>query len=84
MRGYDLRGQKLEARRPLVEVAHRAVGDEPARAQADVDRGLHLAPESAGTRSVFVEILDHHDGWLGTRVDVPVVVVLQGTLLGSR
>ena len=41
------RGQKLETRRPLVEVAHRAIGDESARAQTDVNRRLHFAPERA-------------------------------------
>ena len=83
MRGDDVGGEKLEAGRPLIDVAHRAVGDESACAEPDVNRRLHLAPEGTGAGVVFVEILDHHDRRFWSRVDISVVVVLQGALLGG-
>src|SRR4030095_9533849 len=46
----------------------------------DVHRRLDFAPEGAVAGILAIEILDHDDRRLRTRVDVAVVVVLQRTL----
>ena len=75
VRRSDAAGQKLESGRPLIDVAHRAVGDEPERTQPAVDGRLHLAPERAVACIGAVEILDQHERWLAAGVDVAIVVV---------
>ena len=79
----DLRGEELEAGRPLIEVAHRSIREQSAGAEPDVDRRLDFAPERADAR-VDVEVLDHDERRLGAGIDGTVIVVANPALFGGR
>src|SRR6478735_3672867 len=59
MRRTDRAGERLKARRPLRDVADRAVGDDAKATERLVHVALHLAPERAVTDIGAVEILDY-------------------------
>src|SRR5438132_11100532 len=61
VRSYDMSREKLKTRRPLVEIADRAIGDQSERAQPDVNGRLHFSPKCAAARIAAVEILDDDD-----------------------
>ena len=82
MRRPDHRREELEAGRPDVDVAHRAVGDHAERTQAEVNRRLDFAPERAVPGVGPVEILDQHQRRFGAVVDVAIIVVPQIARLG--
>ena len=73
MARHDGAGQRLEARRPLVDVADGAVGDDAEAAEPLVHGAHHLAPEGAEADLGAVEVLDHHDAGRGLAGDVLVV-----------
>jgi hypothetical protein len=64
VRGYDRGRQHLEARGDHRDIADRAIGDDPERAQCLVHVRLHLAPEGAEACMLAVEIMHDHDGRL--------------------
>jgi hypothetical protein len=57
MTRHDGAGQRLEARRPLVDVADAAVGDDAEQPEALVHGALHLAPEGAEADIGAIEVL---------------------------
>src|SRR6202022_2185401 len=82
-------GAELEAERAhLVQIAHRAVGDDAHTTQCAVNVGLHLAPLGALTPRV-VEVVDHdHVGRRDAEHEVPPAVgagpvALDGARLGA-
>ena len=73
MRRPDRAGQRLEARRPLRDVADRAVGDDAEAAERLVHVALHLAPERAVADIGAVDILDHGDARTEAGADIFVI-----------
>src|SRR5438128_7339872 len=73
MRIRDVSREKLKPRRPLVEIANRAIGDQSQRAQADVNGRLDFAPKCAATRISAVKILDDDDRRFASSVDMAVI-----------
>ena len=66
-------GEDEEAGRHRVEVAHRAVGDDPDAAEPGMHMGLHLAPERAEPGIGRVDVLQHRDAGQGRGADVLVI-----------
>ena len=83
MRGHDRAGKHEEAVRPLGDVAHGAVGDDAAAAEALVDVALHLAPEGAEAGFDAVDVLDHDHARLRPGGDVFVVGKPEGAQVGG-
>src|ERR1700741_5522765 len=73
MRRADRAGERLEARRPLRDVADRAVGDDAEVAERLVHIALHLAPERAIADVGAVDILDHGDARPEPGADIFVI-----------
>src|SRR5262249_60923811 len=73
MRRADRAGQRLEARRPLRDVADRAVGDDAEIAERLVHIALHLAPERAIADIGAVNVLDHGDARPEAGADILVI-----------
>ena len=73
VRRPDRTGQRLEARRPLRDVADRAVGDDAEAAERLVHVALHLAPERAVADVGAVDILDHGDARTEAGADIFVI-----------
>ena len=84
MRGTDRTRQRLETRRPLRDVADRAVGDHAETAERLVHRALNLAPERAVADVRTVDILDHRDAGPEAGADIFVIVDASLRLLGCR
>ena len=73
VRRPDRAGQRLETRRPLRDVADRAVGDDAEAAERLVHVALHLAPERAVADVGAVDILDHGDARTEAGADIFVI-----------
>jgi hypothetical protein len=71
--GGDGAGERLEAGRPLRDVADRAVGDDAEAAERPVHGAVDLAPEAAVADTGAVEVLDDADRRSRARADVLVV-----------
>ena len=84
VRCRDAAGEKLECRRPLIDVANRTIGDHAERPQSDVNRRLHFAPEGTAAGFGAIEILDDDDRRFPTGIDMTVIVVLQLPLRRRR
>ncbi len=84
MRRADRAGQRLEARRPLRDVADRAVGDDAEAAERLVHVALHLAPERAVADVGTVDVLDHRDARAVAGADIFVIFDAAPGLLFGR
>ena len=85
MRRTDRAGQRLEARRPLRDVADRAVGDDAEAAERLVHVALHLTPERAIADVGAVDILDHGDARAEAGADIFVIGdAALGLLVGRK
>jgi len=84
MRWPDRAGQRLEAGRPLRNVADRAVGDDAEAAQRLVHVALNLAPERAIADIMAIDILDHGDARAEAGPDIFIISDAPLRLLGRR
>ena len=84
MRRADRAGQRLEARRPLRDVADRAVGDDAEATERLVHVALHLAPERAVADVGTVDVLDHRDARTVAGADIFVIFDAALRLLFGR
>ena len=84
MRRADRTGKRLETRRPLRNVADRAVGDDAETTERLVHRALNLAPERAVTDIGAVDVLDHADPRTMAGADIFVIGDPALRLFGGR
>ena len=82
MRGTDRAGQRLKTRRPLRDVADRAIGDDAKAAERLVHIALHLAPERAVADIRPVDVLDHGNARAEAGADIVIIGDAPFGLLG--
>src|SRR5690348_14356641 len=84
MRRSDRPSQRLESRRPLRDIADRAIGDHAKTSERLVDGAVDLTPERAESGFATVDVLNDADARTGTGPDILIVRQPLCLLLGCR